>query len=251
MCAAAALAILLLFFVTLAAVLRSRRSQGARAFERQRNSDLSHAVRSGRPGRADPALRPTACRSVRSRPRRILLLLAWLLVSVALSTDPGTSARRFILSFTTFLLAAMLPWLTRGLRSFTPDACSPRPLVLVLSYVGVLVVPHLTIHQSRPTWSSRSIAGDWRGIYGHKNVAAGMMAIFVYVGWFVARTGRPIAGGLVSVAAFIFLLNFGRQERDRPGGLVVAVIAYLRRPRPVAARESADRVRTARRSSAS
>src|SRR5450432_4206792 len=39
-----------------------------------------------------------------------LTLLAWLLVvGVAMSIDPGMSARRFVLTFLTFVLAAMLP----------------------------------------------------------------------------------------------------------------------------------------------
>ena len=153
------------------------------------------------------------------------LLLGWLIVSVVLSTDVGTSGRRFILSFTTFMLAAMLPWLTRGLRQFVTLLLITAATVVALSYFGVLVVPHLTIHQSSDLVET-DIAGDWRGIYGHKNVAASMMAIFVFVGWFVARTGRPIAGVSLSVASFIFLLNSGGKSAS---GMVfiVAVIAYF------------------------
>ncbi len=155
-----------------------------------------------------------------------LLLLAWLLaVSVALSIDPGVSARRFVLSFATFLLAAMLPWLTRGLKHFTVLMLGIAALVLVLSYLGVLLVPHLTIHQANDLIEPE-IAGDWRGIYGHKNAAAGMMAVFVYVGWFAARTGRPIIGVAISIAALVFLVGSG--GKSALGMLfVVAVIAVM------------------------
>lgn len=154
-----------------------------------------------------------------------VLLLGWLVVSVILSSDVGTSGRRFVLTFTTFMLAAMLPWLTRGLRQFTMLILITAAFVVALSYLGVLLVPHLTIHQSSDLVEI-DIAGDWRGIYGHKNVAASVMAIFVYFGWFVARTGRPIAGYLLSAAAFIFLLNSGGKSAS---GMVfiVAVIAYF------------------------
>jgi O-antigen ligase len=155
-----------------------------------------------------------------------LLLLAWLLVvSVALSADPGVSARRFILSLATFLLAAMLPWLTRGLKHFTTLMLGTAVLVLVLSYLGILLVPHLTIHQPNDLIEPE-IAGDWRGIYGHKNAAAGLMAVFVYVGWFVARTQRPVSGALISIAAFIFLVCSGGKSALGMV-LVAAPIAFL------------------------
>jgi O-antigen ligase len=138
-----------------------------------------------------------------------MLLLAWLLViSIALSVDPGVSARRFVLSFATFLLAAMLPWLTRGLNHFATLMLGTAALVLVLSYIGILMVPNLTIHQANDV-IEQEIAGAWRGIYGHKNAAASVMAVFVYVGWFVARAGRPLSGVAVSIAAFIFLVYSG------------------------------------------
>jgi O-antigen ligase len=141
--------------------------------------------------------------------RENLLLLGWLLVvSVALSADPATSARRFVLSFAAFLLAAMLPWLTRGSRHFASLLLAMAVLALVLSYVGVLVAPHLTIHQATDL-GEPEIAGDWRGVFGHKNLAASMMAVFIYVGWSAARRGRPLIGALVALAAFVFLLLSG------------------------------------------
>jgi O-antigen ligase len=158
--------------------------------------------------------------------RENLLLLAWLVVvSVALSADPGTSARRFVLSFTAFLLAAMLPWLTRGSRHFAGLLLALAALALVLSYIGILVAPHLTIHQATDL-GEPEIAGDWRGVFGHKNLAASMMAVFIYVGWFAARSGRPLTGTLVALAAFVFLLMSGGKSAL---GLVfiVAVIAFF------------------------
>jgi O-antigen ligase len=155
-----------------------------------------------------------------------LLLLAWLLVvSVALSVDPGVSARRFILSFVTFLLAAMLPWLTRGLKHFTTLMLGTAALVLVLSYLGILLVPHLTIHQANDLVEPE-LAGDWRGIYGHKNAAASLMAVLVYVGWFAARMQWRLSGAMIAIAAFVFLLYSGGKSAL---GMVVMVgaIAFL------------------------
>jgi O-antigen ligase len=155
-----------------------------------------------------------------------LLLLAWLLaVSVALSVDPGVSARRFVLSFATFLLAAMLPWLTRGLRHFTALMLGIAALVLVLSFLGILLVPHLTVHQATDLVEPE-IAGDWRGLYGHKNAAAGVMAVFIYVGWFAARMERPLSGAMISIAAFVFLVYSGGKSALGMV-LLVGAIAFL------------------------
>jgi O-antigen ligase len=49
----------------------------------------------------------------------------------------------------------------------------------VLSYLGVLLVPHLALHQASDL-GEPELADAWRGIYGHKNIAAGVMAVFVY-----------------------------------------------------------------------
>ncbi len=162
-----------------------------------------------------------------------LLLLAWLLVvSVALSADPSTSARRFVLSFAAFLLAAMLPWLTRGLRHFTNLMLVMAVLALALSYIGVLVAPHLSIHQATDMWEPE-IAGDWRGVFGHKNLAASMMAVFIYVGWFVARRGRPLIGALVALAAFVFLLMSGGKSALGMVFIVGVVAFFVARARSI------------------
>jgi O-antigen ligase len=166
----------------------------------------------------------TALRSLAAAPN--LLLLAWLLVvSVGLSADPGVSVRRFVLSFTTFLLAAMLPWLTSGLRQFAGLLLGAAALGLLLSYLGLLLVPHLTIHQATDL-AEPELAGDWRGIWGHKNAAAGIMAILIYVGWLVARVGRPLSGILVALAAFAFLLGSGGKSALGMV-LIVTLLAFL------------------------
>jgi O-antigen ligase len=155
-----------------------------------------------------------------------LLLLGWIVIAgVALSNDPATSARRFALSLMTFLLAALLPWLTRGSRQFANLLMAAAAVVLTLSYLGVLFAPQLTIHQVTDI-GEPEIAGAWRGIFGHKNIAAGVMAVFIYVGWYAARMGRPLGGTLVALAAFVFLI-FSEGKSALGLVFVVAFIAWL------------------------
>jgi len=140
-----------------------------------------------------------------------IALLVWLAgVSVALSADPATSARRFVITCATFFLAAMLPWLTQGLRQVTNLLALIAVVVLGMSYLGMLVVPELTIHQLSDVLEP-NLAGDWRGIYAHKNVAAGIIASLVYVGWFVARVkGRWLGVPILAGAALFLLFSGGK-----------------------------------------
>jgi O-antigen ligase len=155
-----------------------------------------------------------------------LTLLAWLLVvGVAMSIDPGMSARRFVLTFLTFVLAAMLPALAGGSKHFATLLVLTAAAVLVLSYLGVLLAPHLAIHQLGDP-GEPELAGAWRGVFGHKNGAASAMAVFIYVAWFAARMGRPLAGALIVPAAFIFLVfSGGKSELGMVA--VVPIIAFL------------------------
>lgn len=134
-----------------------------------------------------------------------LLLAAWLVLSVVLSVDPMTSAKRLVLSANTFALAAMLPWLVPGTRQLTTVLTVMLALVLGLCWFGVMAVPHLAIHQPQDIVEPE-IAGGWRGIFGHKNIAASVMAVFVFIGWFIARNGRPLAGSALAAAALTFLV---------------------------------------------
>jgi O-antigen ligase len=162
-----------------------------------------------------------------------LALLAWLLaVGVALSVSPSISARRLVLASLTFLLAAMLPPLTRGLRYFTGLLLFTAAIVLILSYLGILLLPHLAIHQPGDLVEPE-LAGKWRGIYGHKNTAAGVMAVFVYTGWFAFRLGQPLAGGAIALAAFIFLIFSGGKSELALLFVVPLIAATIVRTRSI------------------
>ena len=136
------------------------------------------------------------------------VLVAWLGLTVILSSDPNVSVRRLVLTIGTFLVASMLPWLVSGPRQLMNLLIAIAFLVLYLSYMGVAMMPGLAIHQSSDL-AEPLLAGDWRGIYEHKNSTAEVMAIFVLIGWFVARTGRPLIGVPILGSALVFLYFTG------------------------------------------
>ena len=142
----------------------------------------------------------------------VFILSGWLFVTLLYSSDPATSAQRLTLSLATYALAGMLPWLTRCMHQFANLLLVAALSVVVLSYVGVAFFPHLAVHQASDLLENAQ-AGDWRGIYQHKNEAAMMMVVCLHIGWLAARTGKPVLGTAVALAALTFLpFSGGKSE---------------------------------------
>jgi O-antigen ligase len=145
-------------------------------------------------------------------PRRVLpvlripyaAMLAWLAITVATSTAPGMSARRLLFSMMVMLLAAALPLLATSLRHFCDLLAGTTVLIIALCYGGVALVPELAIHQASDIVEPL-LAGDWRGAFVHKNDAGPMMAIFVFVGLFIANKRSALLGCAIAAAAAVFL----------------------------------------------
>jgi O-antigen ligase len=72
-------------------------------------------------------------------------------------------------------------------------------------YVGIVFAPQLAIHQATDFLEPEH-AGNWRGVFPHKNQAGATMVIFIFVGMFVMRVRSVLLGGLIIVPASIFLL---------------------------------------------
>ena len=80
--------------------------------------------------------------------------------------------------------------------------------LLVTCYLGILFAPNLSIHLATDL-QEPLLAGDWRGVFGHKNVAAAVMVMMLFLGIYIASSGFWTAG-LASVAmALVFLVNAG------------------------------------------
>src|SRR5262249_61650457 len=80
--------------------------------------------------------------------------------------------------------------------------------LLALCYLGVILVPELAPH-TQYDLAEPQLAGDWRGTFGHKNSAAPVMAMLVFVGLHLLRTGNLIEGVLMVAGSAIFLVFSG------------------------------------------
>jgi O-antigen ligase len=146
------------------------------------------------------------------QPQRLLLLvrpvlivtLFWFALTVATSWDPAQSARRFAFALVIIGIAGMVLLLPKTPRHFADVMAVVVLIVLAACYLGVALVPQLTIHQASDALEPE-LAGDWRGVFGHKNEASAVMALFVFIGIFVARVRSLGLGAIIVALALPFL----------------------------------------------
>jgi len=131
---------------------------------------------------------------------------AWILITVMLSLEPVTSARRFVLALCVIVVAAsllLLPKTQSQLRRWLAIAILT---LLGTCYLGLILVPNLSIHLAADA-QEPALAGAWRGVFGHKNMAAGMMAMLLFLSIYVVRAGSWVAGGIAVALTLLFLIN--------------------------------------------
>ncbi|MCE4222451.1 O-antigen ligase family protein [Methylobacterium sp. C25] len=135
-----------------------------------------------------------------------LALAAWLAMSVILSQDHGTSAKRLALTAAVMLMTACLPLLAQTRAELRNLLAITALALLALCYVGMIVVPDLAIHQAHDL-QEPGLAGNWRGSFGHKNAAAAVMAMLLFIGVAVFRAGGRVSGLAILGLACVFLVG--------------------------------------------
>src|ERR1700759_1257174 len=136
-----------------------------------------------------------------------LLFAGWTAaVGVLLSSHPSTSRKRFALTGCVPWVAAMLMLLPKSQSELARWLGIAALILLASCYLGIVLVPDLSMHTALDTQEPH-LAGDWRGVFGHKNVAAAVMAMLLFLGIFVVRAGARLLGAAVIVLASLFLLK--------------------------------------------
>ena len=166
------------------------------------------------------------------RPRALILFLfAWLALTTAMSVDPLVGLRRLFFTGLLCVCASTLPVLPASREQFGRLL---KLLVLILlgaSYLGVVLMPDRAIHQVHDLYEPR-LAGDWRGIFNHKNTAAPAMVVLCFISLYAMRTGRRAAWAAMAVLAIVFLWKAGGKTAL---GLfpVTLLLAFLVTRRPL------------------
>jgi O-antigen ligase len=141
-----------------------------------------------------------------------MLLGGWIVLSVVLSLDPSTSIRRFALTICVIAVASTLMLLPKSQGELARWLSIAALALLAICYLGVMLAPNFSIHLATDTQEPH-LAGDWRGSFGHKNVAAAMMAMLLFVGIYIARVGPRLAGiAIIALAAFFLFKAEGKSS---------------------------------------
>ena len=133
------------------------------------------------------------------------LLGAWIVVTVILSLDPNTSIRRLVLTACVAAVAAAMMLLPKSQHELMRWFSIAALTLLAVCYLGILLAPHLSIHLPTDV-QEPALAGNWRGVFGHKNMAAAVMAILLFLGIYIIRSGAWLSGAAIIGLASLFLL---------------------------------------------
>jgi hypothetical protein len=137
-----------------------------------------------------------------------LCLVGWLLINIVFSESRGVSMQRFVLAASMTSLAVLLPLLPPTQRSFNLCLGAAALVLLALCYLGVFLAPQYSMHTALDL-TEPQLAGDWRGSFGHKNVASPVMTILVYVGIYLCGAGSFVMGPTIAALAGLFLIFTG------------------------------------------
>ncbi len=134
-----------------------------------------------------------------------VLFIGWLCVTVLLSFDPSTSIRRFSLTACVIAVTAGLPLLARSQHELIRWLSIASLVLLAACFLGILLAPHLAIHLATDP-QEPGLAGNWRGSFAHKNVAAAIMVVLLFFGICFIRAGKWVSGVIVIALSSLFLL---------------------------------------------
>jgi O-antigen ligase len=140
-----------------------------------------------------------------------ILLALWLGVTVVTSADPGLSLRRLVLFGMLALICATLFLMPRGRSQMAMLLVATAGIVTALSLVGVTLFPELAIHQATDVGEPQ-LAGDWRGVFAHKNTTGAIFAMFIFMMIFAIRAGHGLAAAPVLAASVLIVVMSGAKS---------------------------------------
>jgi O-antigen ligase len=133
-----------------------------------------------------------------------ILFGGWIFATVVLSLDPGTSIRRFAAMVCVTAVAATLMLLPKTQDELARWVSIAALALLAICYLGLLLAPNLSMHMATDA-QEPALAGNWRGSFGHKNVAAAMMAMLLFLGIYIVRSGAWLSGIAIIGLSSLFL----------------------------------------------
>jgi len=148
-------------------------------------------------------------RGIILQPRPLLAVLyIWFLFVSAISAYPMFGIKGTVLAVMVTINASIYLLLPASERHFAKMLGIGTLFMLAVAYYGILFKPILAIHQASELREPMN-AGLWRGHFPHKNSAAAAMVIAAFFGLFVMNVWSRLAGLVIVVLSFNFLLHTG------------------------------------------
>ncbi len=179
------------------------------------------------------ALSRRGAQAFKAVPVMIALLLLWCLMTALWADEPSVVARRAVLA-AVFVLSMLLVVDTLGTARTVALWRYVIAGIIVADLVSVMLV-HNAVHQ--PDDLEAGLAGAWRGLHSHKNMAGSVAASAAAMFFYFALETRRRSDMLLCAASLFFLVM--TRSKSSIGLLPVAMIAGgLYR---IAARNALDR----------
>ena len=159
--------------------------------------------------------------ALRAIPLPMALLLAWCIASALWAPEPNVVIRRAGLEVV-IVVSLLLSVDTLGPQKPFLGWRWLMALVLLVNFVSVPLVP-VARHLAGDT--DPALVGNWRGLYGHKNIAGAICAITAILFLFT-RTGWKNIVGIAIAAAAVFFLVMTRSKTSM-GFFLVPLLAGL------------------------
>lgn len=138
----------------------------------------------------------------------LIVIFAWFALTALVSPSPGLALNRLALAAIVIAIAVCLPLLFARLDDFVTVLGLAASAAIVLSFLGAMFVPDLAIHSLRDA-VEQGLAGDWRGIFKHKNDLAPMAIHFCFIGILLWQLQRRAWGAAMVAGALLLLMLSG------------------------------------------
>ncbi len=159
--------------------------------------------------------------ALRALPFSMALLLAWCVASALWAPESGIVLRRAGLEVVV-VLSLLLSVETLGAeRAFTLW----RWLLAFVLLVNFLSIPLIAAARHGAGEIDPALVGNWRGLYGHKNVAGAVCAITALLFLFTRNGWKNWIGIVIAIAACVFLAM--THSKSSAGFLVIGAFAGL------------------------
>lgn len=165
------------------------------------------------------ALQLRGLAALRAIPPMLALLIGWCVLSASWAAAPEIALRRALLE-AVLVVSVVLSVDTVGAQRSLALWRWVLGLILVVNLVSIPFVAS-AVHQAGEI--DPDLVGDWRGLFGHKNVAGSVTAVTVMLFLFSAIERKKMIDWLLTAVALVFLVM--TRSKSSLGLLPVALLA--------------------------